>query len=128
MRLDCIVEIDEAQQTDLTALAIPKDLLLVPHLHNCSNNAFCFTVGLGPSDPRKLLTNTELSAGCYKGMLADAFEFFTVVRISVLDSIGALIGNLTEKKLRTVLCLVREDASIQFPGKIIDGDEQILSW
>ena len=113
--LDRVVEVDKAQQADLTILPILKRLLLMPHLHYCSYYTFGFSIGLWPIDSRELLTNTQFATGLHESMMADTLELFAVVRIGILDGVRALIGHLAKKELGTILGLVREDASVEFP-------------
>ena len=77
--LDRVVKVDEAQQAEMTALAVFKGFLLVPHLHDGADHALGLAVGLGPFDPRKLLTDAGFITGFDESMFASALKFLAVV-------------------------------------------------
>jgi hypothetical protein len=77
--LDRVVEVDETQQTNLSIFPVLKCLLLVPHLHDGTDHAFGFAVGLRSIDSRELLTNAQLGSGFHKSVFVVAFELFAVV-------------------------------------------------
>ena len=79
VRLDGVVEIDEAHQADLAVFPTLKCLPLVPHLHNGADHAFGLAIGLGPVNSRELLTDTELKAGLHESMTTGSFELFAIV-------------------------------------------------
>ena len=95
----------------------------MPHFHQCADHTFCLTVGLWPVTTGELLPDAMFHTGFDKTMLSSSFIFLTIVRVSIFNGIGTFINDLFKKELGTVLCLVREDPSVQFPGIIINGNE-----
>ena len=70
---------------------------IVPHLEQCANHSFSFTIGLGSFDSGETLSDVVFETGFYKLMSVVAFVFLAVVGVDVLDCIGALGDDLFQE-------------------------------
>jgi len=69
LRLKGIEEVYEADELRVLTDSVFECVLALPHLHQSLDDPFGFSVGLRPIDARKLLGDTMLLEGFYKGVL-----------------------------------------------------------
>ena len=90
MWLDGIIKVNKATELNLPVGTVFKLGLVMPHLHQGADSAFSFAVGLGSIDLSEFLADAVHFAGFNESMTVNAFIFFAIIRISIIDLIWAL--------------------------------------
>ena len=68
MWLNGVVEINKSSEFDVSMSGVFKMILFMPHLHDGTNDALRFAIGLKFGDASELLTDIVFDAGLYKRM------------------------------------------------------------
>lgn len=68
MWLNGVVEINKSNEFNVSVSGVFKMTLLMPHLHNSTNNPLRLAIGLRSGDASELLTDIVVGAGLYKRM------------------------------------------------------------
>ena len=79
MRFNGIVKVNEAIEFNLSVQRIFKLNLLVPHLHQGTNDSLSFAVGLRSGNASKALTDVVLCAGLNKCVMGRTSILLAVV-------------------------------------------------
>lgn len=88
-----------SNESSLAMHVILEESLLVPHLHECPYDSFCFSVCLWGFHLCESLLDPVFGAEFHEGVILTISPVFQpVVRVDGFDGVGTLIDHLSEKR------------------------------
>ena len=79
MCFDSIVPVHKSDQFCLAVISVFKSCFVVPHIHEGSDDTFCFSVGLRTFYSSEFLFDSVLRADLHKGMVGRITAIFGAV-------------------------------------------------